>query len=461
MHPIHRRHLSAFAVAVIACASLIGAAGSANAATSAETPSDLSVSLLSPHAGATTGANITYTSVSGWRNTNVVVTLPGWTALNPFASTGSAACPASITVTAKSAGGAKPTASQCTWTQASGSAIFSVVVTSSSGLDGTVGIALSQGMLQNPAASASYAVRLSEQSDAGWVTLSDWTPIDVPSNFELSLLSPAPGIVTPATATYTSASGWAGTNVILTLPGFTAQNTFTSTGSAPCPAGITVTATPATATVSQCSWTQSNGSAVFTATINAPNTGLAGTVTIDFASATLQNPAAPAQYMARLTEQSSAGWVSMNWWVNVGVPVDLKASLTSYEPSAATGAVITYDSGSSWGATNVSVLFPGWTALKPFTSTGSKACPAVVKVVASPTSATTSECSWTQGNAGATLSFVLNSPGYGLQGPVRMTLAKGLLTNPDASGPAEIRLTEQSGAGWVGLPTQVTLTASQ
>jgi hypothetical protein len=222
-----------------------------------------------------------------------------------------------------------------------------------------------------------------------------------------------------------------------------------------------VTATPATATVSQCSWTQSNGSAVFTATINAPNTGLAGTVTIDFASATLQNPAAPAQYMARLTEQSSAGWVSMNWWVNVGVPVDLKASLTSYEPSAATGAVITYDSGSSWGATNVSVLFPGWTALKPFTSTGSKACPAVVKVVASPTSATTSECSWTQGNAGATLSFVLNSPGYGLQGPVRMTLAKGLLTNPDASGPAEIRLTEQSGAGWVGLPTQVTLTASQ
>ena len=122
MHPIHRRHLSAFAVAVIACASLIGAAGSANAATSAETPSDLSVSLLSPHTGATTGANITYTSVSGWRNTNVVVTLPGWTALNPFATTGSAACPASITVSAKSAGGAKPTSSECTWTQASGSA---------------------------------------------------------------------------------------------------------------------------------------------------------------------------------------------------------------------------------------------------------------------------------------------------------------------------------------------------
>ena len=460
MQSNRRRQLSVFAAALIACASLIGAAGSANAATTPETPSDLSVSLLSPHAGNTTGANLTYTSVSGWRNTNVVVTLPGWTALNPFASTGTAPCPASVTVTAKPASGGKATFSQCTWTQASGSAILSVVVTSSSGLNGQVAIALSQGMLANPTAPASYAVRMSEQSDAGWVTLSDWTAIDVPSDFELSLLSPAPSIVTPATATYTSASGWAGTNVILTLPGFTAQNTFTSTGSAPCPAGITVTATPATATVSQCSWTQSSGSAVFTATINAPNTGLAGTVTIDFASGTLQNPAAPAQYVARLSEQSSAGWVSMDWWVNVGVPVDLKASLTSYEPGAATGAVITYDSGSEWVATNVSVLFPGWTALKPFTSTGSKACPAIVKVVATPTSATTTECSWTQGNAGATLSFVLNSPGYGLQGPVRMTLAKGLLTNPDVSGPAEIRLTEQSGAGWVGLSTDVTLRAA-
>ena len=89
MHSNRRRQLSVFAAALIACASLIGAAGSANAATTPETPSDLSVSLLSPHAGNTTGANLTYTSVSGWRNTNVVVTLPGWTALNPFASTGS------------------------------------------------------------------------------------------------------------------------------------------------------------------------------------------------------------------------------------------------------------------------------------------------------------------------------------------------------------------------------------
>ncbi len=460
MNPRHRRSLSILASAVIAYASLIGAAGSASAATLTDAPSDLSVALLSPHATDTTGANISYTSVSGWRNTNVVVTLPGWTALSPFASTGSAPCPASVTVTAKPAGGGKATFSQCTWTQASGSAILSMVVTSSSGLNGQVAIALSEGMLANPTAPASYAVRMSEQSDAGWVTLSDWTAIDVPSDFELSLLSPAPSIVTPATATYTSASGWAGTNIVLTLPGFIAQNTFTSTGSAPCPTGITVTATPATATVTQCSWTQSSGSAVFAATINAPNTGLAGTVTIAFASGTLQNPAAPAQYMARLSEQSSAGWVSMDWWVNVGVPVELTASLTSVDAGASTGAVITYDSGSQWVATNVSILFPGWTALKTFTSTGSKACPAVVKVVATPASATTSECSWTQGSAGATLSFVLNSPGYGLQGPVRTTLAKGLLTNPETAGSAVIRLTEQSGAGWVGLSTDVTLRAA-
>ncbi len=460
MPPTHRL-LSGFAAAAVTCVSLIAGAGSASAAPAAQTPSDLSVSLNSPHAAVATGANISYTSVSGWRNTNVVVTLPGWTALNPFASTGSAACPASITVTAKPAGGGKAAFSQCTWTEANGSAIFSVVVISSSGLDGTVAIALSQGMLENPTAPASYSVRLSEQSDAGWVTLSDWTSIDVPSDFELSLFSPAPSIVTPATATYTSASGWAGTNVILTLPGFTAQNTFTSTGNAPCPAGITVTATPATATVSQCSWTQANGSAVFSATINAPNTGLAGTVTIDFGPASLQNPAAPAQYMARLSEQSSAGWVSMNWWVNVGVPVDLQASLTSYVTGESAGAVITYDSGSEWVATNVVILVPGLIALKPFASTGAKACPAVVKVVANPASATTSECSWTQGRAGATLSYVLNSPGYGLQGPVRTTMAKGLLGNPDTAGPAAIRLTEQSGAGWVGLSTQVTLSISE
>ena len=151
----------------------------------------------------------------------------------------------------------------------------------------------------------------------------------------------------------------------------------------------------------------------------------------------------------------------MNWWVNVGVPVDLQASLSSYVTGESAGAVITYDSGSEWVATNVVILFPGWTALKPFASTGAKACPAVVKVVANPASATTSECSWTQGRAGATLSYVLNSPGYGLQGPVRTTMAKGLLGNPDTAGPAAIRLTEQSGAGWVALSTQVTLSISE
>ena len=46
-------------------------------------------------------------------------------------------------------------------------------------------------------------------------------------------------------------------------------------------------------------------------------------------------------------------------------------------------------------------------------------------VVATPASATITECSGTRGYAGATLSFVPNSPWYGLQGPVRMTLDMG------------------------------------
>ena len=448
----YRRARAVLASAAVACAALTFASSPASATPADGAPSDLSVSLLSPHAGVTNGANITYTSVSGWRNTNVVVTLPDWTALNPIANTGSAPCPATIVVTAKPAGGGRASFSECTWTQSSGSAMFSVVVTSTSGLNGPVSISLSQGMLKNPVASASYAVRLSEQSDAGWVTLSDWTPIDVPSDFALTLASPAAGIVTPATATYTSASGWAGTNVVLTLPGFSAQNTFSSTGSAPCPASITVTATP-----TQCSWTQENGSAVLAATINSPNAGLAGTVTIAFGASALRSPEAPAQYMARLAEQSSAGWVTMDWWVNVGVPVNLGATLTSDVPGATTGAVVTYDSGSGWVGTNVNVLFPGWTALKTFTSTGSRPCPAGVRVLAKPASATTSQCSWTQGSDGAMLSLVLNSPGYGLQGPVRIALANGLLANPETSGPATIRLVEQSGAGSIGLWTTVTL----
>jgi hypothetical protein len=82
-----------------------------------------------------------------------------------------------------------------------------------------------------------------------------------------------------------------------------------------------------------------------------------------------------------------------------------------------------------------------------------------VRVVATPSSATTSQCSWTAGR-NPQLSFVLNSPGYGLQGAVRVVLATGLLGNPDNAGPAAIRLAEQSGAGWVGLGTTVTLNPS-
>lgn len=52
-----------------------------------------------------------------------------------------------------------------------------------------------------------------------------------------------------------------------------------------------------------------SGSGLFSTTINAPDTGLAGTVTVDSAPGILQNPAPPAQYLAPLTEQSSAGWV--------------------------------------------------------------------------------------------------------------------------------------------------------
>ena len=453
MHSTPRRFVSTLVCATLACATLTLTAGPAGAAMTGGAPSDLSVSLLSPHAGNTTGANITYMSDSGWSSTNVVLTMPGWIALNPFVSTGSAPCPTSITTTAKPASGtAKSVFSECTWTQSSSGAVFSVVVTSSSGLDGPVSIGLSQGMLKNPVAPAEYAVRLSEQSDAGWVTLSNWTSIDVPSSFTLTPSTFTAGALTAATATYVSASGWANTNVILTLPGWSAQNTFSNTGSAPCPSSITVSATPKNATVSQCSWTQTSGSAIFSAIVSAPNEGLAGPVTIQFGEGTLRNPIVPAQYMARVSEQPSAGWVSMNWWVQIGVPANLKAALRSYDQGATTGADITYDSASSWAGTNVTVVFPGFTALKTFESTGSKPCPSTVRVIATPLTATTAQCSWTQGT-NPQLSFVLNSPGYGLHGAVRILLGNGLLGNPENAGPAAIRLAEQSGAGWVGLET--------
>ena len=79
-----------------------------------------------------------------------------------------------------------------------------------------------------------------------------------------------------------------------------------------------------------------------------------------------------------------------------------------------------------------------------------------MRVIATPSTATTAQCSWTAG-VNPQLSFVLNSPGYGLQGAVRVVLGNGILGNPDNAGPAAIRLVEQSGAGWVGLETTVTL----
>jgi hypothetical protein len=460
MPRFQRRILSAVLSTAIACGGLAIAAGPAGAAATVGSPSDLSVTLLSPQASDTTGADITYTSDSGWSSTNVVLTLPGWTALNPFASTGSAPCPASISLSAKPASGsAKASFSECTWTQSSSGAVLSVVVNSSSGLAGPVSIGLSQGMLKNPVAPAEYAVRLSEQSDAGWVTLSEWAFVDVPSVFTFDTTTHIAGALTSATASYVSASGWASTNVVLTLPGWIAQNTFSSTGNAPCPTSITVSATPRTATVSQCSWTQEGGSALFTAVVNSPTIGLFGPVTIEFGEGTLRNPLVPAQYVARLAEQSPAGWDSGDSVVDIGLPHDLRAALRSYDQGATTGADITYDSASSWAGTNVTLVFPGFTAFKTFESTGSRPCPSTVRVVATPSSATTSQCSWTAGR-NPQLSFVLNSPGYGLQGAVRVVLATGLLGNPDNAGPAAIRLAEQSGAGWVGLGTTVTLNPS-
>lgn len=455
------------AVASTAClAASFGAAGAQETGT---VPSGLAFTMQTPHAANLTAVAFRYTSVSGWRSTNVEMTMPGWTAMQPFASTGSAACPASVAVSAKPATrGGKVTFSQCSLVQQAGAAKFSVVVTSDSGLDGPVSVALPTGMVRNPIAPGSYAVRLSEQSSAGWVTLTQWVPIAVPSDFTMELASPTPGGLTAATVTYTSASSWEQTNVTLVLPGFSAQYTFPSTGQGPCPAGIAVTGTPSTATVTECSWTQVydsnsgttyNNTAVLSAVVNSPDVGLSGPITISFADGMLRNPPAPGQYVARLAEQSNAGTVSMNWWVSVGVPTSLRATLDSYAFDATTGAVITYDSASDWANTNVTVVLPGWTVVEPFASTGPRPCPASVRVSASPSTAAAVQCSLTQESAGATLSLVIRSPGIGLNGPVRIALADGLLRNPSSGSSAAIRLAEQSGAGWVGLTTPIWLDA--
>lgn len=461
----------AVTVAVVTTTLLVPTLTPAGAQEMGSIPTDLAFSSLTPQAGNPTGVAFTYTSVSQWRSTNVELTMPSWSALLPFTSTGTGSCPTNVTVSAKArAGGGPVTFSQCSLVQEAGAAKFSVVVNSPKGLDGPVSVALPMGMLRNPIAPGSYAVRLAEQSNAGWVGLSQWVPVGVPSDFTLDLADPEPGDLTSATATYTSASSWGQTNITLALPGFSAQNTFSSTGQAGCPAGITVTGTPATATVTECSWTQIynsnsgttlNNTAVFSAVINSPNLGLTGPITIAFADGMLRNPPGAGQYVTRLSEQANAGAVSMNWWVGVGVPTNLSATINSSTFGATTGAVITYDSASDWANTNVVVTFPGWTVLKPVANTGQRPCPSAVRVTATPRTTTIAQCSLTQQGAGATVSLVLRSPGVGLQGQVRIALADGLLRNPSSGAVASIRLAEQSGAGWVGLSTPIVLNTAR
>jgi len=182
-----------------------------------------------------------------------------------------------------------------------------------------------------------------------------------------------------------------------------------------------------------------------------------GPVTIAFANGMLRNPPAPAQVVARLTEQSNAGSVSLEGSVNVGVPVNLQATVGSAAFGGTTGAVVTYDSASDWANTNLTVTFPRWTVLEGFPSTGQRPCPPSVRVTGTPASATATMCWWTQEGAGATLSLVIRSPGVGLRGPVRIALADGLLRIPGAGSAATVRIAEQSGAGWVGLSTRVWL----
>ena len=62
MRRFPHRSVSALLSAALACGALALGAGPAGAAATGGAPSDLSVSLLSPHAGNTTGATITYTS---------------------------------------------------------------------------------------------------------------------------------------------------------------------------------------------------------------------------------------------------------------------------------------------------------------------------------------------------------------------------------------------------------------
>lgn len=422
-------------------------------------PSNMSVQLTYPWAGTATGAVVSYLSTSTWAKTNVSVTFPGWRALGTFTSTGAAGCPAPIVVTASRRGAAANQAasvSQCSWSQDSTGALLSLVVESSTGLDGLVQITLPLGTLGNPPTPSVYAVRVTEQSNAGWATVSAPVAVSTPSAFQATFTNAIPAAPAGVTLRYTSASGWSNTNVSFTMPGWTANNTFVNTGSAPCPSAIVVTALPATSSFSQCSWSQDSTGAVFSVVVSSPGVGLNGPVWVVLPRGSLTNPTFAGTYQVRVTEQSSAGFVTLDDDVPIGVPSDLSVSLASRVSGSAAGAAnIGVTTWSTWASTNLVYTFPGFVARKAFKNTGAAPCPSTVRIVGTPSVVTTSNCSWTQESSGATLSVTLDAPGYGLQGPVNVTLSPGLLINPSTAGLVHIRLAQQSGAGWTGASAPV------
>lgn len=446
-------------IAAALAAALVPVVGVIAAPATQAAPSNLSVQMAYPWAGTTSGAVVSYLSTSSWAKTNVSVTFPGWTALGTFANTGASGCPAPIVVTASRRGAPAnqpASVSECSWSQDSTGALLSLVVESATGLDGLVQITLPPGSLRNPPAPSVYSVRVAEQSNGGWGTLSAPVPISTPSGFAATLTNAIPAAPAGVTLAYTSASGWADTNISFTMPGWTANSTFASTGTAPCPSAIQVTALPSTATFSQCTWSQDSTGAVFSVVVSSPVVGLNGPVTVVLPRGAVTNPALAGTYQVRVTEQSSAGFVSLSDEVAVGVPSNLTVSLGSRmsgQPAGATTVGVT--TWSTWASTNLVFTFPGFVARKGFSNTGSGPCPERVRIVATPSLVTTSNCSWTQESAGAVLAVTLDAPGYGLQGPVTVELSPGMLVNPTRTGLVNIRLAQQSAAGWTGASAPV------
>lgn len=444
-------------LAVAALAALVPGLGLVAAPAAHAAPSNLSVQLTYPWAGTTTGAVVSYLSTSTWAKTNLSVTFPGWTAQGTFASTGTSGCPSPIVVTASRRGATAnqpASVSECSWTQDSTGALLSLVVESATGLNGLVQISLPPGTLRNPPAPSVYAVRVAEQSNAGWGTLSAPVAISTPSDLNATVTNAIPAASAGVTLEYTSASGWANTNVAFTMPGWTANNTFASTGTAPCPSAVQVTALPATATFSQCSWSQDSTGAVFSVVISSPGVGLNGPVSVVLPRGSLTNPSLAGTYQVRVTEQSSAGFVTLSDAVAIGIPSDLTVALGSRVAGSSAGATtIGVTTWSTWAQTNLVFTFPGFVARRTFTNSGTAPCPPTVRVAGTPSLVTTSSCSWTQEPGGATLSVSLDAPGYGLQGPVTVSLSPGLLINPSRAGQVNIRLAQQSAAGWTGVST--------